>query len=61
MFLDQYTNLNLVGDIKLSPFASEEDCQKILTELEKFMEKYCIDKIDIGWSRFCSSVNLLKS
>jgi hypothetical protein len=41
----------LVGDIKISQPTSSENYEIILVELEQFMLKHKIDKIDVGWSR----------
>lgn len=40
----------LVGDIKTGNAENEEYFETILRELEDFMVKHKIDKIDIGWT-----------
>ena len=46
-----------VGDIKISQPTNEEYYEMILIELEQFMIKHRIDKIDIGWGRFYFNIN----
>ncbi len=41
----------LVGDIKSNLPLDDKVLETILIELESFMIKHHIDKIDIGWSR----------
>lgn len=41
---------NLVGDIK-SETTSEKVASEIITELEAFMIKHKIDRIDVSWKR----------
>lgn len=45
------TETSLVGDIKVNQTVTQEYTKIILIELEQFMIKYKIDKIDIGWSK----------
>lgn len=55
------SEIGLVGDIRMqSSSPDEEYLERVLIELQTFMEKHSIDKIDVCWNRSFVQLQTIK-